>query len=44
MISLLANSIYGIFILNVLCDSKIKVPQPFIDAVNKNIKLFDENK
>ncbi|SPR10822.1 hypothetical protein [Orientia tsutsugamushi] len=39
----LANSIYGIFILNVLCDSKTKVPQQFIDAVNKNIKLFNEN-
>ncbi|WP_445668719.1 RAP domain-containing protein [Orientia tsutsugamushi] len=39
----LANSIYGIFILNVLCNSKIKVPQPVIDAVNKNIELFDEN-
>ncbi|KJV79759.1 RAP domain protein [Orientia tsutsugamushi str. UT76] len=39
----LANSIYGIFILNVLCDSKIKVPQQFISAVNQNIELFDEN-
>ncbi|WP_342637988.1 RAP domain-containing protein [Orientia tsutsugamushi] len=39
----LANSIYGILILNVLCDSKIKVPQLFIDAVNKNIELLDEN-
>ncbi|SPR09167.1 hypothetical protein [Orientia tsutsugamushi] len=38
----LANFIYGILILNVLCDPKTKVPQQFIDAVNKNIKLFDE--
>ncbi|WP_269189524.1 RAP domain-containing protein, partial [Orientia tsutsugamushi] len=39
----LANSIYGILTLNVLCNSKIKVPQLFISAVNQNIKLFDEN-
>ncbi|WP_230595040.1 RAP domain-containing protein [Orientia tsutsugamushi] len=39
----LANSIYGILTLNVLCNSKIKVPQLFISAVNQNIELFDEN-
>ncbi|SPR14832.1 RNA-binding protein [Orientia tsutsugamushi] len=39
----LANSIYGILVLNVLYDPKIKVPQQFISAVNKNIELFDEN-
>ncbi|WP_371220007.1 RAP domain-containing protein [Orientia tsutsugamushi] len=39
----LSNSIYGIFTLNVLCNSKIKVPQQFISAVNQNIELFDEN-
>ncbi|KJV57270.1 RAP domain protein [Orientia chuto str. Dubai] len=37
----LSNSIYGIFILNVLCNSKIKVLQQFINSVNSNTTLFD---
>ncbi|KJV54502.1 RAP domain protein, partial [Orientia chuto str. Dubai] len=37
----LANSIHDIFILNVLCNSKIKVPQQFIDSVNSNTTLFN---
>ncbi|KJV57533.1 putative RNA-binding domain protein [Orientia chuto str. Dubai] len=41
----LSNSIYAICTLNILCNSNIQIPQPFIDSINSSIiqQICNEN-